>query len=76
MAPDQPRNKLDLFYRLNLLHQERLKLESEIPFLDGVLIRAVNINDFIAVDQDKFSLVRKKFWQLRPCRFEVPFRVP
>ena len=72
MARVQPGYEMDLFHGLDLLNEERGKLEFAIALLDGILIRSEDIHDLIVVDQDEFSFVCKKFRKLLAVRFQFP----
>ncbi|MGO9258012.1 MAG: hypothetical protein ACLQU1_17115 [Bryobacteraceae bacterium] len=55
---------MDLLDRLDLLHQEWCQSEFSVPFFDGIFVRAKNVHDLIAVDQNEFPFIGQEFWEL------------
>src|SRR5260370_40116195 len=64
---------MSLFYGLDLLHKEGLKLEELVPFGQSVGISVEGSGNFTLVDQCKFALLREQARQFVPVCLEFFF---
>jgi hypothetical protein len=48
---------MDLLGGLNLFYEKWFQAKFGIAFLDRILVGVIYVNDFVALNQDKFALV-------------------
>ena len=67
-----PREVMDLFDHLNLLHKEGLEFRNAVTFLQCVFVSAPNAY-LVLVDKCVFAGLVQKVWQFTLIRIEFSF---